>query len=240
MGCRFGKLITMEGPWGVGKSTVARQVGDRIAARGFRACVLGYGCRDGVIGGVSRFLDEQPLRSRSGAGGFAQPHHPAVDVLLRLCREASNHAGLYRAALKDHDLVILDHGVYTKLAYYLAVLLEQQPGADARDLLDTLLQMSAPWSLAPDRAFYLDVPWPLARERAIARSHRGGNPGSLERLLFLPRYDDALRYVMGTQPGRVVRIAVGLRPVPDVADLIEGELLRSVFRVPSYSGGTGE
>lgn len=240
MSRRAGALVAMEGLWGAGKSTVARQLGERTAAMGFRTCVLHYGHRDGVIGRLSEFLDTQPLRNRAGAGGYALPHHATVDVLLRLCREASSHTRLYRPALENHDLVILDHGVYTKLAYYLTVLRESHPGSPDAELLGALRRCCDPWFLAPDRAFYLDVPWPLARERAISRGTGGGNPGSLERLMFLPCYDAALRYVAAAEPGRIARVPVGLRPARDVTDAVERELLSTVLRVPDPHGGTGE
>jgi dTMP kinase len=91
--------------------------------------VSGPGPRTGIIGRLSDFLEHQPLRSRSGIGGFALPHHATIDVFLRLCREADNHTRLYRPAVEANDEVILDHGVYSKLAYCLAVLRERHPDA---------------------------------------------------------------------------------------------------------------
>jgi dTMP kinase len=236
---RRGVLISVEGVWGAGKSTAARRLGDLLTQAGFSARVLHYAPCAGVIGQLSEFLETAPLRSRAGAGGYAAAHHAAVDVLLRLCREAHHHLTLYGPALQDHDAVILDHGVYSKIAYALAVLTETAPGDDPGHVLQRLLSTVDPWFLHPDLAVFLDVPWPLARERAIARGHGGGNPGALERLLFLPRFDAAYRHVLAAHQHRVARIRVGLRSAEDVtAEIagIAGALLRSPLTAHQGSG----
>ncbi len=113
---RCGALVSVEGVWGAGKTTVASWLGQRLTDAGFDATVMHYGPRLGVVGKLSEYLEDSPLRSRSGTGGYAFPHHATVDVLLRLCREAYHHTHLYRPALARHDVVALDHGVYSKLA----------------------------------------------------------------------------------------------------------------------------
>jgi dTMP kinase len=183
-----------------------------------------YGPRLGVVGKLSEYLEDSPLRSRSGTGGYARPHDATVDVLLRLCREAYHHTHLYRPALAKHDVVVLDQGVYSKLAYALTVLTEQHPDRAEPELLDQIRACVAPWFVHPDRAFFLDVPWPLARERAILRGHGGGNPGSVERLLFLPRYTAAYQQVIAAHPQRVRRIHVGACGVDPVLAEIEDHL----------------
>ncbi|GAA3432288.1 hypothetical protein [Kutzneria kofuensis] len=82
----------------------------------------------------------------------------------------------------------------------------------------------------PDVALWLDTPWPLARERAIARGRGGGNPGSVERLLFLPRYSHAYRLLADALPDRVRRIRVGTRTTPSVLAEID-ELLAPVLHI---------
>ncbi len=227
---RRGVLLSVEGVWGAGKTTIASRLGQRLSAAGFGTAVLHYGPRHGVVGKLSEYLEDSPLRSRTGMGGYACAHHATVDVLLRWCREAYHHTHTYRPALAGHDVVVLDHGVYAKLAYALAVLTEQHPDRDAPELLDQIRACVAPWFVHPDRAFFLDVPWPLARERAILRGSGGGDPGSVERLLFLPRYTAAYRRVITAHPARVCRIHVSARGVDSVLAEIEdhlGVLLRT-------------
>ncbi|MBB5891889.1 dTMP kinase [Kutzneria kofuensis] len=225
-----GVLITVEGIWGGGKTTTATALSARLTAAGFSTRVLHYGPRHGVIERLSDILDTAPLRRRDGIGGYDSAHHATVDVLLRLCRESYNHRVLYRPALAEHDVVVIDHGVYSKLAYALAVLSEQHPDVDPTLLLDQLREVVAPWFLHPDVALWLDTPWPLARERAIARGRGGGNPGSVERLLFLPRYSHAYRLLADALPDRVRRIRVGTRTTPSVLAEID-ELLAPVLHI---------
>jgi thymidylate kinase len=211
-----GLLIAVEGIWGTGKTTTATALGELLTAAGFSTRVMHYGPRHGVVERLSDMLDTAPLRRRDGLGGYAAAHHASIDILLRLCREAYNHRVLYRPALAEHDVVIVDHGVYSKLAYALAVLSEQHSDVDPALLLEQVRAVAAPWFLHPDVALWLDMPWPLARERAIARGRGGGNPGSVERLLFLPRYSHAYRLVADAHPGRVQRIRVGTRTTTSV------------------------
>ncbi|WP_410646415.1 dTMP kinase [Amycolatopsis sp. cmx-4-54] len=223
-----GVLITIEGLWGAGKTTTAAALGERLNAAGFSTRVLHYGPRHGVVERLSSMLEGAPLRRRDGLGGYAEPHHATVDVLLRLSREAYHHRMHYRSALAEHDVVIVDHGVYSKLAYALTVLTEQHPDQDPALLLAHVRAVTDPWFQHPDVALWLDMPWPLARERAVTRGHGGGNPGSVERLLFLPHFAHAYRTVTAAHPDRVRRIRVGVRSTASVLAEID-ELLSPVL-----------
>lgn len=224
IGAPRGRLVTLEGVWGAGKTTVARLVSDRLRQAGFTVAVLHYGTEPGSVGRLSQFLESAPLRSRAGLGGYTAPHHAAVDVLLRLCREAHHQLTCFQPALAAHDVALIDHGIYSKLAWSLAVLAETSPGTDPADLLGRLHAAARPWFCHPDKAVFLDTPWPLARERAITRGHGGGNPASIERLVFLPRYLDAYQQILAAHSERVTRIPTGLRGPDDVANEITGLL----------------
>lgn len=217
IGAAQGQLVTIEGVWGAGKTTAAGLVGGWLRQAGFTVAVLHYGTEPDSLSRLSQFLDSAPLRARTGLGGYAAAHHATVDVLLRLCREAHHHLTCFRPALARHDVVLVDHGVYAKLAWALAVLTETSPDAEPADVLCQLDAAVAPWFCHPDRAVFLDTPWPLARERAIARGHGGGNPAAIERLLFSPRYAAAYRQVLTAHKARADRIRVGLRTPEDVA-----------------------
>jgi len=227
-----GRLVTMEGVWGAGKTTAAQLVSTRLREAGFTTAVIHYGGQPGTIGRLSQFLETAPLRSRTGLGGYASAHHGTVDVLLRLCREAHHHLTCFGPALATHDVVLVDHGIYSKIAWALTVLTETAPQADPAEVLTHLRGLAAPWFCVPDVPVFLDVPWPLARERAIGRGHGGGNPAAIERLLFLPRYVAAYRQVLTDRVPSVLRVRVGLRSGDDVADEITRELLALLRAAP--------
>ncbi|MEV4477993.1 hypothetical protein [Nonomuraea sp. NPDC049504] len=143
-------ICSLEGVWGAGKTSTARIVEQRLTGHGYRTAVVHYGPRSGVIAAMGALLDDRPLRSRDGVGGYRVPHHACVDVLLRLCREADQHRLHYRPEAGRYDVLLLDHGVYGKLAYALAVLEEHSPpGVATAQLLKTLLAVVRPWFLHP-------------------------------------------------------------------------------------------
>ncbi|SCL13104.1 dTMP kinase [Micromonospora nigra] len=234
-----GRLVTIEGVWGAGKTTAAQLVGARLRRAGFTVQVIHYGGEPGSIGRLSAFLERSPLRARTGLGGYAMPHHSTIDVLLRLCREAHHHVSCFRPALAAADVVLVDHGVYSKLAWALAVLTETAPDTDPARTLQHLRAVVAPWFCEPDVPVYLDTPWPLARERAIARGRGGGDPAAIERLLFLPRYTAAYRQVLAGHKDQVARVRVGLRAAGDVAEEITGRLLGVLRAAPLSATAPG-
>lgn len=215
-----GALVTVEGVWGAGKTTAAAHLAETLRDCGLTTEVIHIGERSGSIGRLSDFLESAPLRARTSVGGFTAAHHAPIDALLRLAREAHHHQQDYGPALTRSSVVIVDTGVYSKIAYALAILAETDADPDTGTILARLSALTAPWFVHPDVAVYLDVPWPLARERAIARGHGGGNPAAAERLLFLPRYVAAYRSVLAAHAERVERVRVGLRPAQEVADEI--------------------
>ncbi|MEV0003427.1 hypothetical protein AB0H28_14220 [Micromonospora sp. NPDC050980] len=238
LGLPQGRLVTMEGIWGAGKTTAARLVSTRLEKASFSTAVIHYGGEPGTIGRLSQFLETAPLRSRTGLGGYQSAHHSTVDVLLRLCREAHHHLTCFGPALAANDVVLVDHGIYSKIAWALTVLTETDPQADQAQTLTRIRALTAPWFCTPDVPVFLDTPWPLARERAISRGHGGGNPAAVERLLFLPRYVEAYRRVLTDLMPPTLRIRVGLRDPEDVADEITAELLGLLRAAPTAADQT--
>ncbi len=244
IGPRRGRLISMEGVWGAGKTTNARRLADHLAELGFTTTVLHHGLRDGFMDQLSIYLDKQPLRRRDGDGGYDSKHHATIDVLLRLCREAYHHTHQYAPALENHDVVVLDRGLYTKLAYALTVLAEQHPTVLREDHLAAWRAVTRPWLLEPELAFHLDLPWQQARDRAVARTRARGVPepksGSRERELFLPRYDGNLRWVAAQHPLTIKSITIGDRGPDDIF----GELAayaEQLLGIPALNGeGRGQ
>lgn len=232
LGLSQGCLVTMEGVWGAGKSTTARLVSIRLREAGFTTTAIHYGGEPGTVGRLSQLLETTPLRARTGLGGYRHAHHSAVDVLLRLCREAHHHLRCFRPALAANDVVIVDHGVYSKIAWALTVLTETAPHDDPDDVLAQLRGIADAWFCTPDLPIFLDTPWPLARERAISRGRGGGNPAAIERLLFLPRYVQSYRRVLADQTPPVVRVPVGLRSPGEIAAEITTAILAALRAGP--------
>lgn len=213
---------------------------NHLTAEGFSTAVLHDGIRDGFMGTLSNLLDRHPLRRRDGDGGYEQPHHATVDVLLRLCREAYHHVHQYGPALVAHDVVILDRGLYTKLAYALTVLAEQHPDVPTDVQCDRWRAITTPWLIEPDAAFFLDLPWQQARDRAVARTRSRGiaNPksASRERELFLPHYDARLRWVAARYPERIRCIAANDRDPDAVFDDIAASAA-DLLNIPAVTRG---
>jgi thymidylate kinase len=239
LGPRRGRLISMEGVWGAGKTTNARRLAADLTAQGFTVVVLHHGLDDAFNSRLSVQLDQHPLRRRDGDGGFDRPHHATIDVLLRLCREAYHHIHQYEPALATHDVVILDRGLYTKLAYALTVLSEQHPATPLEDLLGRWRAIATPWLIEPNCAFFLDLPWVQARDRAVARSRSRGvaNPksGSRERELFLPHYDATLRWVVDRHPDQIVRIPAENHDLDEVFAAITAHS-SDLLHIPALDG----
>ncbi|GAB3474129.1 dTMP kinase [Amycolatopsis cihanbeyliensis] len=236
---RYGRLVSMDGVWGAGKTTNARRLAEHLTDQGFTTTVLHDGLHGGFIDELSDYLDTQPLRRRDGEGGYDQPHHATVDVLLRLCREAYHHVHHYAPTLAGHDVVILDRGLYTKLAYALTVLAEQHPGVPRETHLAQWRAVTGPWLREPDLAFHLDQPWQQARDRAVARTRARGvaqpKSGSRERELFLPSYDASLRWVAQQHPHTIVPITIGDREPRDVLTEIAART-EQLLRIPASAG----
>lgn len=214
--------MSLEGVWGAGKSTVCRELAERLTKRGLRVRAMHYGSRDGIMGMLSAYLDSDPLRVRVGLGGFVRPYHVTVDVLLRLCREAHDHQRIFSPPLATHDVVVLDRCIDTIWAYCLAILIEREPDVDPRQHLRWLMRCSEIWALRPDRTFFIDTPWPLARERANKR----GTPQSLERLLFMPLLEIAWRVLYEVENRRIYRVLTYGRDISGIVDEVENEVLR--------------
>lgn len=238
---RHGRLVSMEGVWGASKTTNARRLAEHLADHGFTTTVLHDGLRGGFIDELSVYLDKQPLRRRDGDGGYDQPHHATIDVLLRLCREAYHHVHQFAPALADHDVVILDRGLYTKLAYALTVLAEEHPRVPRETHLAHWRAVTGPWLIEPDLAFHLDQPWRQARDRAVSRTRARGvaqpKSGSRERELFLPYYDASIRWVVQQHPDTIVPIIIGDREPDDVFSEITART-EQLLRIPALTGET--
>ncbi len=184
-----GLFVTLEGGEGVGKSTQARLLADRLAACGHRPL---HTREPGGAPGAER------LRAFLLAGDHQLDLH--AEILLHIAARFDHVERTIRPALAEGRLVVCDRYVDSTLAYQGYGLGRGDPGilAFIRALIDLT-------PLLPDLTLLLDLP----RARARARlQNRDGDPDRYERLddAFHARVAAGYREIARDQPQRVRRI----------------------------------
>jgi dTMP kinase len=188
-----GRLITIEGIDGAGKSTLAGSLLAAIERRGVRARLL----RE--PGGVD--LSE---RIRSLLADPSARMGAATEALLYAAARAELVCERVRPLLSDGVWVLLDRFVDSSLAYQGA---GRELGVERIARVNEL----ATGGLAPDRTLLLRVPLALARSRL---DRRGGAPERLEGELagFFERVALAYERLAESEPERVRAIDATLAP----------------------------
>ncbi|HEX5121354.1 MAG TPA: hypothetical protein VFW65_39720 [Pseudonocardiaceae bacterium] len=238
IGPRRGRLISMEGVWGAGKTTNARRLADHLAELGFTTTVLHHGLRDGFIGQLSTYQTNSRCADvTETAATTASTTRPST-----FCCGCAGRRTTTRISTARRWPVTMSScsiGLYTKLAYALTVLAEHHPTVPRESHWASWQAVTRPWLLEPDLAFHLDLPWQQARDRAVTRTRARGVPapksGSRERELFLPLYDGNLRWVAAQHPLTIKPITIGDRGPDDVF----GELATYTARllcIPALNG----
>jgi thymidylate kinase len=184
---------------------------ENLSQLGFRVELIHYGgLTESTRSGFGQKLLEEldyvnPVRIKSGEGGFEYPYHAYIETLLRFSKEFYDEQTFLRPALEQNDIVLLDRGWYTTVSYCLAVIKEQYPQKTYDDIYHWLDRVSSLWSTPPDYTLYLDVPIPISLER---KQQRAGKELNLERKLFYPHLKAAYRYL--TEKSNIDRIPVQL------------------------------
>ncbi len=191
-----GRLITIEGLDGAGKSTLAASLARELQARGLQAELL----RE--PGGV-----EVSERIRALVKDPALAIAPRTEALLYAAARAQLVHERLAPALQQGRLVLLDRFLDSSLAY-------QGAGRSLGVEEVRAINVFAVGGIEPDRTLLLRVEPSLGRERQRDRAHE---PDRLEREDedFFGRVAGAYEEIARADPGRV-RVIDAARPPQDV------------------------
>lgn len=196
-----GRLITIEGIDGAGKSTLALGLHAALGERGLRVELL----RE--PGGVA--LSE---RIRTLLADPAQAVDPRAEALLYAAARAQLVRERLRPALHAGTLVLLDRFTDSSLAY-------QGAGRELGIESIRAVNRFATGALAPDRTLLLRLAPAEGRAR---QDGRGGAPDRLERAdeSFFARVAAAYEELAAAEPGRFRVLDAHLPPTRVLADAL--------------------
>jgi dTMP kinase len=184
-----GKLITLEGVEGAGKSTVAKYVADWLAGQGI-------GVR------LTREPGGTPLAERVRqivlAPG-AEPVSAVAETLLMFAARALHVQNVITPALQQGQWVVCDRFTDATRAYQGC-----GRGVDA-SLIDALAHAVHP-QLAPDCTLLLDLPVNAGLARARARGGAAADRFEAETVGFFERVRAGYLALAQREPGRIQRI----------------------------------
>jgi dTMP kinase len=154
-----GRLVVIEGLDGAGKRTLAEQLTAALEARGGTVARLAF---PRYTEDVHAELVRDALYGRMG--DLAESVH-GMAVLFALDRRAA--APALRAALADHDIVLVDRYIASNAAYGAARLHEDAAGAFVAWVRELEIERFA--IPVPDHQLHLAVPREVAAARAAHR-----------------------------------------------------------------------
>ena len=183
-----GKLITLEGVDGAGKSTHLQFIAGVLGAQGHR-----------VI--MTREPGGTELAERLRKAILEEPMTPVAETLLLFAARADHVARVIRPALEAQSWVVCDRFSDATLAY-------QGAGKGVpRELIERLCDASHP-GLRPDRTLVFDCDYPVARQR-LAASGKQLDRFEREEREFFERVRNAYLEQAKAEPERVRVIDAG-------------------------------
>lgn len=162
---RPGRLIVVEGIDGSGKTTVARELLDRLEERGQRPLAT-----------------QEPTDSFLGTAvreALSDPAHDPVSEALLFAADHASHVSELRSILAEGRTVVSDRWSTSWRVYQSITLQEALGEADPAAWLEAIVE---PFELTPDLVLLLDLPVERALERLEDRARR---PEKFERAAFL-------------------------------------------------------
>ncbi len=199
-----GRLITIEGIEGVGKSTNLSFIADWLQQRGINAVLTREPGGTAVAEEIRKVL-LNPDYELTGE----------CELLLMFAARAAHLSELVRPALMRGDWVVCDRFTDASYAY--------QGGGrglpmEAIDHLKAIVQQG----LIPDLTILLDVPMEISEQRREARGET--DRFEAEQISFFRRVQAAYHEIAATEPERVKLVNAAL-PLPEVQAKI-GEVLQ--------------
>ena len=198
-----GKLITLEGVDGAGKSTHVAFIADRLRAQG-REVLL------------TREPGGTPLAEKLRALVLAEPMEPVVETLLMFAARADHVQRVIRPALEAGTWVVCDRFTDATAAY-------QGAGKGVSlELIQRLADATHP-GLRPDRTVVFDCPYEIARQR-LDRSGRQLDRFESEDRSFFDRVRQAYLARAEVEPGRM-RVIDASMPMATVQERLAEYIL---------------
>ncbi len=197
---RRGRLITLEGIDGAGKTTIAALLAERLAARGVEVV------QTHEPGG---FPEGEALRALI----LERDWPPEAEALLFFADRAAHVRTLIAPALARGAWVICDRYTDSTLAYQSARGLAMERLRSAAELAEC--------GVRPDATFWLDLPV----EAALARIGARAPASRFEREALLERVRQAYAELHRRAPERIARVDATLSP-DRIADAIFERLRR--------------
>jgi dTMP kinase len=197
-----GKLITLEGIDGSGKSTVARELVSRLRELvPERRWVLTAEPTQGEVGEV--------LRARLKGQEEEEPVSHMEELFLFMADHADHLKGTIIPSLREGAAVISDRYADSTVAYQGITLRGIVP-----DPLRWIQSLLKPWNVVPARTLFFAIDPALALERISSREGRE----KFERLDFLKEVDENFELLVSEEKERFTRIDASLGP-DDVSEI---------------------
>jgi dTMP kinase len=198
-----GKLITLEGVDGAGKSTHIGFIAERLRRRG----------RDVLL---TREPGGTPLAETLRTLILTEPMEALVETLLIFAARADHVQRVIRPALESGSWVVCDRFSDATAAY-------QGAGKGVPlELIQRLAEAAHP-GLRPDRTLVFDCPYEVARQRLDGSGRRLDRFENEDRGFF-DRVREAYLARAEAEPGRV-RVIDASRPIEDIKVQVEKYLL---------------
>ncbi len=193
-----GLFVTLEGPEGAGKTTVAAALAARLRAEGQEVLLTREpGGTQGAEAVRALLLNQ------------AVPLDPLAQTMLHFAARADHVARLIRPALARGALVICDRFHDSTMAYQ-----AYGQGVD-QEAVRALISLIG---LSPDLTFLLDLP-EVERRRRLAL--RGGAEDRYEAMgeAFFRRVAAGFEAIAAAEPARVARVAASAAPEALAAEM---------------------